>query len=318
MYRNRQYSQQEKINIDKIIARFGEDYNINTRGNFDYNCPFCEETRGKADDDHKFVVDVKTTVYHCFKCNASGVLVKTKNSNAEKVIPYLVDYFTEDNDVKNNNTLNSSKLIEFKDVIPIEKNTVAYEYLKERQITDEQIEFYNIRNGINNNLGRIMIPNMIISKWTDYYQGRSYLNVNPKYLNPENIDKSNIVFNLHNQSKKQKRFYIVEGIFSAIRAGKDVGCIYGSSVSEVQVGLIAKYNFDEIYCCLDGDEAGTLGNKKLVSALSQNTNSKIYTIKLPYDKDPADLGEYKFKEYCEKHKRLFVNKTFDSIFSYFD
>ena len=310
------YNEIEKINIEKIIARFGEDYRINGKGNLDYNCPFCVNVRGKVDTDHKFVVDVKTTVYNCFKCHTSGIIVKNKLSNAEKVVPFLIDYFKEN--VTESQTLNSNKLIELKDVIPISKNSIAYEYLKNRQITDEQIEYYNLLNGVDNNLGRIIIPNMVISKWTDYYQGRSFLNSNPKYLNPENIDKSNIVFNLHNQTKKQKRVYIVEGVFSAIRAGKDVVCIYGSSVSDVQIELIKKYKFKEIYCCLDGDEAGIIGNRKLSDLLYEKTNSDIYTIKLPVDKDPADLGEYKFKEYCEKYKKPYLNKSMNKILSYFD
>ena len=310
------YSEIEKINIDKIIERFGEDYRINTKGNLDYNCPFCESVRGKPDFEHKFVVDVKTTVYNCFKCHTSGIIVKTKYSNSEKIISYLLDYLKPED--KNEIELNSTSLISFSDVVSISKNSVAYEYLKSRKITDEQILYYNLMNGINNNLGRIMIPNMLVSKWTDFYQGRSYLNKEPKYLNPEDVDKSNIVFNLHNQNKYQKRIYIVEGVFSAIRAGKDVVCIYGSSISDVQINLIKKYNFGEIYCCLDGDEAGTIGNNKMARKLFENTNSDIYVIKLPENEDPADMGENVFKEYCENNKRIYINSTINTILSYFD
>ena len=310
------YSEIEKINIEKIIARFGEDYRINSKGNLDYNCPFCEAVRGKPDKEHKFGVDVKTTVYNCFKCHTSGIIVKRKLSNSEKIVPFLIDYFKEE--TKISQYLNSNKLIELKDVVNIKKNTVAYDYLKSRYITDEQIEYYHILNGVNGHFGRIIIPNLVISKWTDFYQGRTYLDRIPKYLNPGNIDKSTIVFNLHNQDKKQKRFYIVEGVFSAVRAGKDVGCIYGSSISDIQVELINKYNFNEIYCCLDGDEAGTIGNIKMAELLLEKTKSKIYIVKLPKNSDPADLGEYKFKEYCEKYKKPYIGRKINSILSYFD
>lgn len=309
------YSELEKINIEKIINRFGDDYRVTSRGNLDYCCPFCLDVRGKPDNDYKFGVDVKTTMYHCFKCHTSGIVVKNHLSHSEKVIPFISNYFKDEE-----TTIDSldNKLLVLKDTEPIRKDSVAYDYLKKRKITDEQISYYNIMNGINDNFGRIIIPNMVIANWTDFYQGRSYLGHEPKYLNPETIDKSNIVFNLHNQTKKQKRVYIVEGVFSAIRGGKDVVSIYGSSVSDVQINLIKKYRFEEIYCCLDGDEAGTLGNAKLSQKLFERTDSKIYIVKLPTTKDPADLGEIKFKAYCEKYKKPYISEKMNSILSYFD
>ena len=45
-------------------------------------------------------------------------------------------------------------------------------------------------NGIGNHLGRIIIPNLLIGKWTDFYQGRSYIGAKNKYSNPKNVDKT--------------------------------------------------------------------------------------------------------------------------------
>lgn len=315
------FTEIERINIEKIEAHYGNDYIMTSKHNMSYNCPYCEEKRGKADYDHKFMVDCKTTMYWCFKCHTKGLLIKTSVSNSEKIVPYLLDYFNLDEESNNNrrDSVINSELIEFKDVIPIEKDTVAYNYLRSRKITDEHINYYNIMNGCNDNLGRIVIPNVLVSKWTDFYQGRSYLGAKNKYKNPEGIDKTNIVFNLHNQRKKQKRVYIVEGLFSAILGGKDCLSIYGSSVSDVQLKLISNYNFEEIYCCLDGDSAGQLGNKHLMNELKRVCkNSIIYNVVLPEKEDPADMGENIFKEYCEKHKRVFINNSINNILSYFD
>lgn len=305
----------EKINIEKIIDKFGNDFIITNKHNLAYNCPYCSEKRGKIDKDRKFCVELKSTLYWCFKCHTKGIVIKNKASNSEKIIQYLLDYFKIDEqieDIKNN------ELLSLENVKEISKNSLAYEYLKNRNITDEQIEYYNLKNGINDDFGRIIIPNLIVSKWTDFYQGRSYLGINPKYKNPEGVDKSNIVFNLQNQNKNQKRIYIVEGIFSAIRAGKDSVCIFGSSISDNQIKSIKKYNFKEIFCCLDGDSAGQIGNLQMAKQLSVMTNSKIYIVKLPETEDPADLGEDLFKEYCEKNNHLFINETINNIFSYFD
>lgn len=312
-----EFTEIEKINIDKIESRFGTDYRMTSKHNLAYNCPFCEEKRGKADTDHKCMVDAKTTLYYCFKCHTKGILIKSYVSNSEKIVPLLMDYFNANND-KTKTKLINNELIELNDVIPISKNSVAYEYLQKRKITDEQINYYNIMNGINDNFGRIIIPNILISKWTDFYQGRTYIGSKNKYKNPEGLDKSNIVFNLHNQKKNQNKVYIVEGIFSAIRGGKDVISILGSSISKVQTNAILNYNFKEIYCCLDGDSAGQIGNLQLANELIKSTNSIIYIVKLPEKEDPADMGELKFKKYVEDNKRIFLNNRINNILTYFD
>lgn len=311
------YSEIEKINLNKIIAKFGEDYRLGSKGSISYCCPYCEQLVGKPDTKFRLGIDIKTTLYNCFRCHTHGILFRNKLSNSEKIIPFLLQYYTIQKEDKNE--LNSNKLIEFNNVIPIQKNSEAYKYLKSRNITDEQINYYHLMTGINENLGRIMIPNVIVGKWTDFYQGRSYLDMNPKYLNPDSVDKSTTVFNLYNQSQNQDKVYIVEGVFSAIRAGKDVISIYGSAPSDIQIDLINNYNFKEIYCCLDGDKPGVIGNNKLASMLFKKNSSKIYMVKLPEFKDPADLGEAKFKSYCEKYKKLYTcNDNINKIMMYFD
>lgn len=311
------FSELERINIEKIEEKYGTDYFITAKGDMMYNCPFCEEKRGKADNDHKFGISCRHGLGFCFKCHSKIVVFKYSNSNSENVIPFLFEYFSVNDDV-DNEEIPTPELIELKDVSKIFRGTLAYEYLSSRGINDEQIEFYNMYNGVNNNLGRIIIPNLIIGKWTDFYQGRSYLGAKNKYVNPKNIDKTNIIFNLHNQTKKQKDFYIVEGAFDAIRGGYDVGSIYGSSISEVQVKLLNSYNFKNLHCCLDGDSAGQLGNTKMAEELLRNTNSNIYICKLPEDRDVGDMGEEEFKEYVAKHERLYVNNKINDILGYFD
>lgn len=306
----------ELVNIEKIENKFGHDYIMTNKHNMRYQCPFCESIRHKSDKDYKFVVDAKTTMYYCFKCKTKGVLISSTTSYAERTLPFLLDYYNVD---ENENDLNriTASLIELNNTIKIEKNSIAYQYLQKRGVTDEHIEFYHILNGINDNLGRIILPNVVVSNWCDYYQGRSYLDMKPKYLNPENTEKTNYVFNLHNQTKGQKRIYIVEGIFSSILAGKDVVCIYGSDPSDIQVELLCKYNFEEYICCLDGDSAGQLGNAKLAEKLKQK-DKNVSIVKLPDEEDPGDMKELRFKEYVEKYKRKYYCKQIDLILGYYD
>ena len=310
------FSELERINIEKIEDKYGTDYIITSKGDMMYNCPFCEEKRGKIDNDHKFGINCKSGLGFCFKCHTKVVIFKYNNSNSEKVISFLFDYFSVNSDCKEE--IPTPELIELKDVCKLTKDSLGYEYLRDRGITNEQIDYYNLMNGIGNHLGRIIIPNLLIGKWTDFYQDRSYINEKNKYSNPKNVDKTNIVFNLHNQTKGQKDFYLVEGAFDAIRGGYDVGSIYGSSISEVQVKLLNSYNFKNLHCCLDGDSAGQLGNNKMAEELLKNTNSNIYICKLPEDRDVGDMGEDEFKEYVNKYERLYINKKLNNILGYFD
>lgn len=310
------FSELERINIEKIEEKYGTDYFITAKGDMMYNCPFCEEKRGKQDNDHKFGINCKSGLGFCFKCHSKVVVFKYNNSNSEKVIPFLFEYFNVKD--TNDDEIPTPELIELKDTNKIYKGTLGYEYLHDRGITNEQIDYYNLMNGTGNHLGRIIIPNLLIGKWTDFYQGRSYIGAKNKYTNPKNVDKTNIVFNLHNQSKGQKDFYLVEGAFDAIRGGYDVGSIYGSSISEVQVKLLNSYKFKNLHCCLDGDSAGQLGNNKMAEELLKNTNSNIYICKLPEDRDVGDMGEEEFKEYVDKYERLYINKKLNNILGYFD
>ena len=305
-------------NSEKIINRFGDDYKLTkNKKSMNYKCPFCYRRRGKCDNDYKMGVDIETTMYHCFKCNASGIINKIDKTHIDSIISLIAEYFKDKDTIDNNDDI-GDKLLVLKDTIPISKNSMAYEYLQKRGISDDKITFYNLRNGIGEHFGRIIIPNKVIVNWTDFYQARSYLGYDPKYKNPYNIDKSKIVFNLHNQSHNQSRVYICEGVFSAIGAGKDAIAIYGSSISDNQIEQIAKYNFKEIFCCLDGDSAGQFGQKKLIQALIKHTKSDIYTVKLPKDEDPCDMGEKKFKQYCETKKQLYINETINAILDYFN
>lgn len=316
----KKFTEIEKINLEKIMDKFGSDCSITSKHNIRYNCPYCEEKRGKPDSDAKFMIDLETGLYYCFKCHTKGILFNNDVSYSEKILQQLFDYFNVDNEKNKfeSNELIKNKLLEFTNVIDIKKDSLAYEYLTSRKITNEHIEYYNIKNGIRENFGRIMIPNALIINWTDYYQGRSYLNAKPKYLNPTSVNKSNIVFNLHRQSKHQKIVYIVEGIFSAILGGKDLICIFGSSVSDNQIKMISNYNFDEIVCSLDGDSPGQLGNYDLANKLIKAGNKNVSIVKLPETEDPGDMGEFKYKEYVNKYKRKYINERIDNILGYFD
>ena len=92
---NNYFSGQDKrVTVEFLVNKVASlDYIITSKGDMMYNCPFCEEKRGKIDNDHKFGINCKSGLGFCFKCHTKVVTFKYNNSNSEKVIPFLFDYF---------------------------------------------------------------------------------------------------------------------------------------------------------------------------------------------------------------------------------
>jgi len=304
----------DKLNI--IISKFGNDYLPAKDNNIHYCCPFCISKRGKADNDYKLYVSIPKLIFYCFKCHVKGRLSNDVSLSNDSVYKSIMDLYSEDND-SNEDEYNMFYLPNKK----IPKGTLAHEYLLKRGISDDLIEYYNIRMGIDNLFGRIVVPNILYGQdqsWTDMYSARSYTNQDPKYRNPEGCKKTNAVFNLHNQ-KKGGRVYVVEGAITSICAGKDSICVYGSSPSDEQIAMIANFGFSEIYCVLDNDPSGRKGNVMLSEKLSNLIQSEttIYTSHLPEGIDAADVGEEKFKKIVEENKVEYFSSLYTRIFTLF-
>ena len=108
------FNELERINIEKIENKYGNDYIITSKGDMMYNCPFCEEKRGKIDNDHKFGINCRSGLGFCFKCHSKVVVFKYNNSNSEKIIPFLFEYFNMNENDKDE--IPTPELIELKDV----------------------------------------------------------------------------------------------------------------------------------------------------------------------------------------------------------
>ena len=312
--------------FDLCIQIFGSNYIGNgpdSTGNLHYNCPFCEKRRGKPDTDGKLYVKVKSIgnrsdlnklgKFHCFKCNARGRLSKkiefqSNNLVYDKLMKLSFEDEYEDEDDNNMFYIPN---------VEIPHNSIAEKYLIDRGINRSMIDFYDMRLGVGDLFGRIVIPNEIYGNegiWTNMYSARSYIDsVSPKYKNPKSAEKHNCVFNI-NSLTKGGVCYVVEGAITAICAGKEACATYGCSPSDTQVRMIVNKELSEIYCVYDNDEAGRIGNSKLSEMLYDEINNrmfrtKLFTVKMPENIDAADMGEVKFKEYVNKHKILYYPKS---------
>lgn len=299
---------------DNIIDKFGRDYVIHN-DEYTYNCPFCFKRRGKADNDRKLYVSGTKGLFHCFKCDTRGSVIPHISVKTSGIYSDIMSIFSVDN----NSDEDSEDNIFYVPNLKITKGSIAYEYCIDRGITEDNIDFYNIRLGSNELFGRIVIPNMILSEngsWTDMFSARSYLDQKPKYKNPVDCKKSDIVFNLHNINEGGD-IYVVEGAITAIMAGREAVAVYGCHPSDEQVKKILSKNPKNVYAVLDNDEAGRPGNEMLAEKLSRYINDgNVYMVYMPYGKDAADIGETRFKEYVKDNRILYGSSIYASVASY--
>lgn len=300
---------------DEIIEKFGSDYK-DAGDEIRYCCPFCNQKRGKSDNDYKLYASIELGLFYCFKCGARGFVGKPKKTDTNNDIYNKIlrmsgiESSTKDDEETNTFYIPDTRLV---------KGTVAYDYCLQRNITEEKIEYYDLRLGIDENYGRIIIPNQVYGSrgiWCDTYSARTYTNQIPKYKNPVGVKKSQIVFNLHRIKKGADDIYGVEGAITAICAGKEAIAFYGCCPSKTQIQMVSKLKPKNFYCVLDNDQAGRPNNIKLAEEMSKLIDGKIYLVYLPEGIDASDIGEERFKEYCDKNKIMYVTGAYKSILNY--
>ena len=301
----------ESRNLSIIEERFGTDYKQASHGEITYNCPFCLKKRGKADNDHKLYVNTNSLKFHCFKCGASGRLksIQINTDGAFGVYEDLLKLKLQDTTLDCTDEDEGDNMF-YLPVTKIEHGTVAYNYCNKRGITDELISYYDIRLGVNDLVGRIVIPNNIYgSCWTDMYSARTVIDQIPKYKNPVGANKTDIVFNLKSIKDYQDQVIIVEGVITAICGGKDCVATYGCHPSDSQVKQILEKNPKSIICCYDGDEAGQTGLIELLFKLEASMyKGKIYYVIMPKDQDACDMGYIKYREYLKDNMKEYLGE----------
>ena len=185
----------------------------------------------------------------------------------------------------------------FKDsskVYPVRR--AAINYLYNRGITDYMIEKYQI--GFcdkGDHAGRIVIPSYNKKGELNYYIARSWDPMSrAKYKNPKE-EKDKIIF-WENQIDWNKDIFLVEGAFDGLFLDNSIPML-GKHMSELLFETIHNKAKGEVTICLDAD-AWTNAVKLYHELNGGNLWGKIKLIKLPEDKDIADLrGEIKEEYY---------------------
>lgn len=262
----------------RILDKFGDNVVHDYYPELVYYCPKCLERRGKADTKGKLYVNNESLNFQCWACGYKGNLKyrKTKGyhlnekPHEEGEMQKMLKSFMKGDENKKER-IYQDDVVYMDYAIPNIRpypGTPYYEYLKNRGIYDWMISYYDIRVGSfgSKYQGRVIIPNQVICEnnvcYTDMFVARYIWNDIkdpvtgedriPKYLNPPGRNKANVVFNLHRISPNSP-IIVVEGVMTAMAAGKNAVCTYGKEVSDVQICQILNKNPSCLYMNLDPD-----------------------------------------------------------------
>ena len=194
-------------------------------------------------------------------------------------------------------------------------NDTAYEYLYDRDLSDNEIEQWKI--GYDANENRIVFPlqdsyNNILG-FNKRLICKETKGINKKYIHSSDSEifkKSNFLYGLHNIDKSFDYIILTEGVFDVILARKyglkNTVCALGTSLSEYQIDLLAKYN-KEIIVIYDNDDKGMKTMKKVMPLLAaKNISAKLLI--LPEGKDLADMStqlKHGIKDYVINNSMTF-------------
>jgi len=299
--------------IDILEDIFG-DYKMHNdyRGQISFDCPVCSyDIKGLDQGDGKgnLEINYKHNVYKCWVCAEShethGSLFKLiKKYGTSKQLKKYQLLRPEDVDTPKRvfkQIRLPKEFISFKNVSLGFKLTPQYKqawnYIKSRNITEEQIEKFNIGfcyEGLYEN--RIIIPSYDSNNNLNYFIARSYLlKTKMKYKNPE-VDKDSLIWNEHLINWNEP-IYIVEGAFDSIFLNNSIPML-GKYMTQNLFNRL--YNSaKKIIIVLDSD-AWTDSEKLFHKLNCGKLMGKVWVIKLEGDKDIADLrgdlSQYKLKQ----------------------
>ena len=177
----------------------------------------------------------------------------------------------------------------------------ALNYLKEREVTRQDVQYWKIGYCIEGQYkNRIIIPSFNNDGYVNYYVARTFKNHWPRYKNPH--VKKDIIFN-ELYLNWEEPIVIVEGIFDAIKAGPNSIPILGSTLRENSklFQAIVKHN-PIVYIALDKD-----AEKKshwIIKSLLQY-DIEIYKI----DVNEEDVGEMEKSKFLEAKQNSTLMST---------
>jgi DNA primase len=296
-----------EILLSSLIPILGEG-KATSRGNYAFHCPFCNHSKPKLEIN--FTEHPKGHhPWGCWVCHKKGlkidILLKKLKISYEKrkEINGFITNASQINNFKENEIEKIQLPKEYKGFITLKKSDIvgkhALKYLKDRGLTKEDIIKYNIGycdEGYYKN--HIIIPSYDENGEINFFTARSF-EKEPfrKYKNPpfsRNIIPFEFFINWN------LPIILCEGPFDAIAIKRNSIPLFGNNIQENLMKKLITSKVNKIYVALDKD-ALKLSIKYCEELL--NEGKEVYLINMD-DKDPSQLGFYKFTKQIQKIKPL--------------
>jgi len=199
---------------------------------------------------------VRKGVFFCYRCGARGDISKLIDD--DELVALSKDWYKEVVSALSNDARQPS--LELKqevslpdDVVKIAPGSPGARYLKKRGYGPSEIREYRLVEQPDRY--RLVIPSYR-DELIDFWVSRTYINEEPKYLNPKGVSRRFALFG-YDQAKGASCVVICEGVFSAMAARQATGtpavATYGKLVAAEQVKLLRSLRPKEFVIAFDSN-----------------------------------------------------------------
>lgn len=295
----------------KILKDILGDYNHSSSESL-FTCPFCNHHKKKLS------INIKKNAWKCWICDTSGKKVFSlirrfgdqeqlnewikldKTIKVDDFDQQILELFANKKKKKISLDLPNDYLFLGRKDLPY-NSYAPLKYLKERNITEDQINKYKIGYcSLGEYESRIIIPSFDNEGDCNYFIARSYYSETHKYKNPP-IAKTHMVFN-ELLIDFTRPVTIVEGVFDALRAGYNSVPLLGSTLS--RKSLLRKRiveNKTEVFLALDADAKKK--QSTIVESLLKD-NIRVNVIDTDGYDDIAEMPQSVYEERKSKAKHV--------------
>lgn len=287
-----------------------------SKGNHSFHCPFCNHHKPKLEINLQ-TNEKKENPWHCWVCNTKGKTIKTlfkalkiNGSKSEQLDTIIVPGKREE--IVYNQVSLPKEFISFSNLPELNKVQEilirqALHFLKQRGITKEQIQKYNIGCCLEGEYGnRIIIPSYDADGRLNYFMARAFnQDETRKYKNPS-VQNKNII-GLEYFINWEAPIVLVEGIFDALTIQRNVIPLFGKTLSEALMKKLVLSDTEKVYVALDKDaQREALQHCQTLMSFGK----EVYLVEM----DGKDANEIGFKNFLNIIETTYP-LTFEKIMS---
>ena len=302
----------EKIFGTCQITGSGQNANLN------FVCPICLSQKTGSYNKKKLAIKLTDTC-HLVKCWVCNYKSRNLVDLIKRFHPgYFTEYLTRFVGTQQLKLSSNNKPVEVEFKLPTGFHLMAlpvkdpdmvityrsaYSYIAKRFGLNDEIDPSHLwywKFGISLEdrafVNRVIMPSFNIDGELNYFTGRAFVDVNPKYLNP-NVHREDVIFNEINLNWKEP-LTIVEGPFDLIKCNQNATCLLGSDLTtEYKLFLMLVKHKTPVILALDPDAKEKA--LKIAELLSEfDVPVSLLDIPSPY-KDVGELSQTQFNSLLE-------------------